>query len=220
MEAGSGSAGGVARSRIPASREAGRTSSPTLPPEPMHRPIQRTAWRHQPALDGLRGLAVLAVVLYHAGVGWLPGGLLGVDAFFVLSGFLITGLMLAERRGTGRVDLKRFWVRRARRLLPALLLLLILVSVQVALTADPVGRARIRRMRWPLWRTSGTGVSRSPTRAISARPPRRPCCTCGRSESRNSSTCCGRSSSGCSSFAAARGRSGGPRQRARSPPRC
>lgn len=100
------------------------------------------AWQHVPALDGLRGLAVLGVVLYHAGVSWLPGGLLGVDAFFVLSGFLITGLLLNERRGSGHIDLRRFWTRRARRLLPALLLLLVLVSVQVALTADPASRTR------------------------------------------------------------------------------
>jgi peptidoglycan/LPS O-acetylase OafA/YrhL len=89
-------------------------------------------WRHQPALDGLRGLAVIGVVLYHAGVAWLPGGLLGVDAFFVLSGFLITGLLLDERRRSGCVDLKRFWARRARRLLPALGVLLLAVSVMVA----------------------------------------------------------------------------------------
>jgi peptidoglycan/LPS O-acetylase OafA/YrhL len=71
-------------------------------------------------------------VLYHAGVAWLPGGLLGVDAFFVLSGFLITGLLLDERRRCGGVDLKRFWSRRARRLLPALAVLLLGVSVMVA----------------------------------------------------------------------------------------
>src|SRR3954451_17861133 len=72
-----------------------------------------------PGLDGLRALAVLAVLLYHAGVSWLPGGFLGVDQFFVLSGFLITSLLLTEARERGRVDLRRFWLRRARRLLPA-----------------------------------------------------------------------------------------------------
>ena len=77
---------------------------------------------------------MLAVVLYHAGVSWLPGGLLGVDAFFLLSGFLITGLLLAERRNSGRIDLRHFWQRRARRLLPALVLLVVLVSILVATT--------------------------------------------------------------------------------------
>ena len=85
---------------------------------------------------------MLAVVLYHAGVSWLPGGLLGVDAFFVLSGFLITGLLLAERRNSGRIDLRHFWERRARRLLPALMLLVVLVSVLVATTGSATQQDR------------------------------------------------------------------------------
>jgi peptidoglycan/LPS O-acetylase OafA/YrhL len=80
-----------------------------------------------PALDGLRGLAVLAVVLYHAGVAALGGGFLGVDLFFVLSGYLITALLLLEWRSTGRIRLGRFWERRVRRLLPALLVVLVTV---------------------------------------------------------------------------------------------
>ncbi|MFG2000615.1 acyltransferase family protein [Spirillospora sp. NPDC048911] len=73
---------------------------------------------HIPALDGLRGFAVAAVLLFHA--GQLRGGFLGVDLFFVLSGFLITGLLLGEAAGHGRIALAAFWGRRARRLLPAL----------------------------------------------------------------------------------------------------
>src|SRR5258705_8415033 len=72
---------------------------------------------HVPALDGVRGLAVLAVVLFHG--GHLRGGYLGVDLFFTLSGFLITSLLLAESRRTGGVSLGGFWARRAPRLLPA-----------------------------------------------------------------------------------------------------
>lgn len=74
-------------------------------------------------LDGLRALAVIAVVLYHAGIDFLPAGFLGVEIFFVISGYLITSLLLAERAAKGRVSLRRFWLRRARRLLPALFLL-------------------------------------------------------------------------------------------------
>jgi peptidoglycan/LPS O-acetylase OafA/YrhL len=76
------------------------------------------------ALDGLRGVAVAGVLAYHAGFGWARGGFLGVSLFFTLSGFLITSLLLAERDGTGRVSLRGFWVRRARRLLPAALVAL------------------------------------------------------------------------------------------------
>ena len=78
-----------------------------------------------PALDGLRALAVLAVILYHADMPWIPGGFLGVEVFFVISGYLITSLLLAEWGSQGTISLKHFWLRRARRLLPALFLLLI-----------------------------------------------------------------------------------------------
>ena len=87
------------------------------------------------ALDGVRALAVVGVMLYHCGVKWVPGGLLGVDVFFVLSGFLITSLLLREVGGGGRISLGAFWVRRARRLLPALLLVLLAVMLWAAL--DP-----------------------------------------------------------------------------------
>jgi len=80
-------------------------------------------------LDGLRAMAVAAVLGFHFGVPGLGGGMLGVDIFLALSGFLITGLLLAERAGTGTVGLNRFWLRRARRLLPALFLTLVGVAV-------------------------------------------------------------------------------------------
>src|SRR5437870_2594196 len=72
-----------------------------------------------PGLDGLRALAVLAVLFYHADVTWLSGGFLGVEVFFVVSGYLITSLLLAEYRAHQKINLKHFWMRRARRLLPA-----------------------------------------------------------------------------------------------------
>jgi peptidoglycan/LPS O-acetylase OafA/YrhL len=99
---------------------------------------------YQPALDGLRALAVLGVLLYHAQVSWVPGGFLGVDAFFVLSGFLITSLLVDEWRKHGRIDLRAFWVRRARRLLPALVLVVIAVGAYALFVARPDELDRIR----------------------------------------------------------------------------
>jgi peptidoglycan/LPS O-acetylase OafA/YrhL len=80
---------------------------------------------YSPGLDGLRALAVMAVLLYHADLAWIPGGFLGVEVFFVISGYLISALLLAEWRQKGSIDLKDFWLRRARRLLPALYVLLV-----------------------------------------------------------------------------------------------
>jgi len=98
--------------------------------------------RHLPALDGLRGAAVLGVIAYHA--GHLTGGYLGVDLFFVLSGFLITRLLLDEHRRTGSIDLKHFWSRRARRLLPAVLLVIVAVAVYSAFVARPSELGQLR----------------------------------------------------------------------------
>jgi peptidoglycan/LPS O-acetylase OafA/YrhL len=83
-------------------------------------------------LDGLRALAVGGVLLYHGGVSWAGGGFLGVEAFFVLSGFLITSLLVAEWRRTHTIALGAFWARRARRLLPALLLMVAVVGIYYA----------------------------------------------------------------------------------------
>ena len=89
-------------------------------------------------LDGLRALAVALVLGFHFGLGGLGGGFLGVDVFYVLSGFLITGLLLAEYERRERIGLGAFWLRRARRLLPALLLVLVAVTVMVRF-AEPAG---------------------------------------------------------------------------------
>ena len=92
--------------------------------------------RHFPGLNGIRALSVLAIIAFHSGLSWIPGGYYGVDAFFVLSGFLITALLLAEWGDSGRIDLRRFWGRRARRLLPALFLLVAVVGVVMATLPD------------------------------------------------------------------------------------
>jgi len=94
----------------------------------MRRQPQRHRRPYAPGIDGLRALAVLAVFGYHADIAGLRGGFLGVDVFFVISGYLITDLLLAERRRRGAIDLKQFWIRRARRLLPALAVMLVVVS--------------------------------------------------------------------------------------------
>lgn len=98
---------------------------------------------YMPGLDGLRGVAVGAVVLFHA--GHLAGGYLGVDLFFVLSGYLITSLLVKEGTGTGRIALVRFWGRRARRLLPALGVLLVGVAAYAGFAARP---EELHRIRW------------------------------------------------------------------------
>jgi peptidoglycan/LPS O-acetylase OafA/YrhL len=107
-------------------------------PEPV-----RSSQRYLPGLDGLRALAVLAVVAYHVQFGWAGGGLLGVGVFFTLSGYLITDLLLGQWRAHGRLRLADFWLRRARRLLPALFVVLAVVTAWVTL----VDRAQLASLR-------------------------------------------------------------------------
>ena len=85
-----------------------------------------TRARYLPALDGLRAISVLAVIGFHAELPGLSGGFLGVEVFFVVSGYLITSLLLLERQNSGTISLQQFWLRRARRLLPAVFALLLL----------------------------------------------------------------------------------------------
>ncbi len=101
-------------------------------------------FRYLPALDGLRAFAVLAVLCYHGGMSWALGGFLGVDTFFVLSGFLITSLLLAEWKDSDGIALAAFWIRRAKRLLPALFLVLGGVALYAAFAAAPSELGRIR----------------------------------------------------------------------------
>jgi peptidoglycan/LPS O-acetylase OafA/YrhL len=99
--------------------------------------------RYMPGLDGLRAVAVLAVIAFHEQFSWAPGGMLGVGVFFTLSGYLITDLLLNRWLATGRLRLAKFWLARARRLLPALFVMLAIVTACVTLLA----RARLGSLR-------------------------------------------------------------------------
>ena len=116
------------------------TSAPEAPVSGRHR---SSAWVHMPGLDGVRAVAVAAVVVFHMDESWLPGGFLGVDVFFTLSGFLITSLLLAELDASNKVDFKRFYIRRARRLLPALYLVLVATAI-AAMTVAQDAASRVR----------------------------------------------------------------------------
>jgi peptidoglycan/LPS O-acetylase OafA/YrhL len=100
-------------------------------------PSRDSALGYRPALDGIRAIAVLAVIAYHFGYPRAQGGFFGVDIFFVLSGYLITSLLLAEHARNGTINLVAFWYRRAKRLLPALLLVLVVVALWVGANASP-----------------------------------------------------------------------------------
>ncbi|MFM7872725.1 MAG: acyltransferase family protein [Actinomycetota bacterium] len=99
---------------------------------------------HLPGLDGLRGVAVIMVLVFHSGLGWLPGGFLGVSIFFTLSGFLITSLLLGEIESSGRIGLGSFWSRRLRRLLPASLAAITLAVVIAPWLTTAVEEGRLR----------------------------------------------------------------------------
>ena len=156
-------------------------------------PVPAAAPVHRRDIQGLRAVAVLLVALGHAGMRFLPGGFVGVDVFFVLSGFLITGLLLAEARTHGSVSLLDFYVRRARRILPAAALTLLVTNVGGVLRSElrsgragrrrQPARGRVRR-QLPL-----RGTQRRLLRPAPSRPRR--CCTTGRSRSRSSSTSSG-----------------------------
>lgn len=104
----------------------------------------RRSMAYVPALDGLRAVAVIGVMLYHGGISWIPGGYLGVDVFFVISGYLITTLLLREHARSGVIDLRSFWTRRLRRLLPAVLVLLAAVAVAIPFLVAASEAASVR----------------------------------------------------------------------------
>ncbi len=91
--------------------------------------------RYIPAIDGLRAIAVIAVMLYHLGFSWIPGGFLGVDLFFVISGYVITRLLLDSIQRSGGLDLRGFYVGRIRRLLPPLIFMLVITAIFIGVWA-------------------------------------------------------------------------------------
>src|SRR6478672_5710163 len=94
--------------------------------------------RFRPDIEGLRGLLIVLVVLFHAGVSWAAGGFVGVDVFFVISGFFITGILLREHDDTGRIDLTRFYGQRLLRLAPAFLVVLVVTIAAVMWLYAPI----------------------------------------------------------------------------------
>ena len=109
---------------------------PTLPGTP--------TLSYVPALDGVRAISIIGIMANHNGLGWAAGGFISVNVFFVLSGFLITSLLLKEWTRSGTVSLRRFWARRARRLLPALFVLLVGIAVYAWLIAPADTRSALR----------------------------------------------------------------------------
>jgi peptidoglycan/LPS O-acetylase OafA/YrhL len=109
---------------------------------------------HIPAIDGLRALAVFAVVLYHLGISWIPGGFLGVDLFFVISGYVITRLILDSIESANGLDIKKFYAARIRRLFPGLIVLLVVTAVVIALFAPDAIRRFIQDIPFVLTGTN------------------------------------------------------------------
>jgi len=145
----------------------------------------QAAGSFRPDIEGLRGVAILAVVGCHCGIAWCTGGFVGVDIFFVLSGYLITGLLASEYAATSRIDFPGFYARRARRLLPACILMLAATALFAVLFLSPqemIITGRGRRAS-----TSATCISIAVRRIISRRTckPIR-CCTRGHSGWRSS----------------------------------
>ncbi|MGB8858691.1 MAG: acyltransferase family protein [Ilumatobacteraceae bacterium] len=124
---------------------AATTATVAVVAQPSHPALRNQISRvpYLPGLDGLRAVAVAAVLVYHANHEWLSGGFLGVEVFFVISGYLITLLLLSEKERTGKVRLGQFWLRRARRLLPALFVMMGALAIYMSLFKKrPMGQAR------------------------------------------------------------------------------
>ena len=118
-------------------RQTGQLDNPAVPER------KQAPKRYIPAIDGLRAFAVFAVILYHMGIPWAKGGLLGVTVFFVISGYLITGLLTAEWESTRTINLPQFWLRRVRRLFPAIVTVIVVMAAVFAF-ASPLLLTKMR----------------------------------------------------------------------------
>ena len=122
---------------------------------------------YRPDIDGLRAVSILLVVGFHAGFDALAGGYVGVDVFFVISGFLITSLLIAEQERTSRISLRDFYARRARRLLPLAFLTILCTLVAGYALAVPLRRSELIRdaiassLYFANWRFAGQSVAYS-----------------------------------------------------------
>lgn len=116
--------------------------------------LQTKTNKYWPSLDGIRAIAIIAVLLFHGGLSWIAGGFLGVDVFFVLSGYLITKLLIEEWQSRSSISIVGFYKRRMRRLLPALMLMIMITSVCASLFMQDVAQSTVRDAPWAL-----TGLS-------------------------------------------------------------
>ena len=157
--------------------------------------VSHTRLSYLPGLDGVRAFAVVAVMLFHGGVPHVGGGFMGVDAFFVLSGFLITSLLIGEWRQTLTIKLGAFWARRARRLLPALLLMMLFVAFFAAVIVPKGTYAALRLdalstllyvSNWHFILVNSNYFAQQNIASRASTP--RPCCTRGPWRWRSSST--------------------------------
>ena len=143
---------------------------PVAQPSQLRRPRPRGSGI--PALNGIRGVAVALVLIGHSGIPGVAGGFIGVDVFFVLSGFLITSLLLDEIGRTGRLDLGAFWIRRARRLLPALLLMVLaVIAARLLFPPDAVSALRSDAVAAFLWVANWAFVSQETDYFSQGAPP-------------------------------------------------
>ena len=152
--------------------------------------VSHTRLAYLPALDGVRAFAVVAVMMFHGGIPHMDGGFMGVDAFFVLSGFLITSLLIGEWRQTLTIKLGAFWARRARRLLPALLLMLLFVAffASVIVPKGTYGALRLDALSTLLYVSNWHFILVNSNYFNETRSRPRRCCTPGRWRWRSSST--------------------------------
>ena len=124
----------------------------------MNEPLTDKRMGYQPGLDGLRAISVIAVLLYHAGFGWMHGGFFGVEVFFVVSGYLITSLLIEESASGGKVAVRKFWLRRIRRLVPALAAMLLAVGVWGSIWGSDYQQTQLRRdFPWAIFYSANWG---------------------------------------------------------------